>query len=326
MTWSVLVVGLGQIGMGYDLSLDPEAYVLTHARAFAGHEAFELVGAVELDPEKREAFEAHYVAPAFSDVTTAMRVLSPDVVAIATPTALHAETVRAVLGGAVTPRAILCEKPLAYELSDARLMLDEAQEKKCAVYVNYMRRAEPGVIEVKARLLEGSIGAPYKGVVWYSKGLFNNGSHFLNLLQYWLGDVSNFQIIDQGRRWGGDPEPDFTLSFGDQRIFFIAAREENFSHYTIELIGSNGRLRYEKGGEDILWQGLKNDPAFSGYTILDGVGTKIETDYDRVQWHVVDQLARSMKGFAAHICTGAEALNTIEVLTAIKEKLCRQAS
>ena len=36
---------------------------------------------------------------------------------------------------------------------------------------------------------------PIKGVCWYSKGLLNNGSHFINLLEFWLGDyVSNKRL------------------------------------------------------------------------------------------------------------------------------------
>lgn len=321
MMRSALVVGLGQIGMGYDLKLDPHDYVLTHARAFQQHPAFRLAGAIDVDPHKREVFEAHYDAPAFAEIGAAVAALQPDVVAVATPTLVHAATMRAVLQSC-RPIALLCEKPLAFELVDAREMLQGASKQDCKVFVNYMRRAESGVIEVKKRMLDGRIGKLEKGVVWYSKGLFNNGSHFLNLLQYWLGDVTDFQIVHRGRLWDGvDPEPDVVVSFGDLRILFLAAREENFSHYTIELIAANGRLRYEKGGEQIVWQGTSEDEAFAGYTILNGDETYVATDFDRVQWHVADQLANSLDGVKSNICSGIEALRTIEVLAAIKEKL-----
>jgi predicted dehydrogenase len=321
MTFSALVVGLGQIGMGYDLKLSPNDYVLTHARAFQQHPAFRLLGAVDIDPHKREVFEAHYGAPAFAEIGAAAAALQPDVVAVATPTIAHAATMRAVLQS-FQLTALLCEKPLAFELTDSREMLEVASKQDCKVFVNYMRRAEPGVIEVKNRMAGGHIGKLEKGVVWYSKGLFNNGSHFLNLLQYWLGDVTDFQIVHRGRLWDGvDPEPDVVVSFGDLRILFLAAIEENFSHYTIELISSNGRLRYEKGGEQIVWQGTSGDDSFAGYTILNGDETYVATEFDRVQWHVADQLANSLDGIKSNICSGIEALRTIEVLAAIKEKL-----
>lgn len=321
MTFSVLVVGLGQIGMGYDLNLDPDVYVLTHARAFQRHQDFQLVGGVDPDHDRRQLFEAHYGVSAYVDVESAMDKLRPDIVAIATPTAIHDLTVRVVLKTG-RPAAILCEKPLSYEKDEAREIVEAVAEHGCKLFVNYMRRSDRGVVEVKRRLNEGLIGHPIKGVVWYSKGLFNNGSHFLNLLQYWLGEITDFRILAPGRLWDGhDPEPDVAVFFQRGTVFFLAAREEDYSHYTVELVTSNGRLRYEQGGERIFWQGTVKDAACEGYTILDPVGETIDTDFARVQWHVVDQLAASLHGRQAQICSGVEALQTLEVLAEIRSKL-----
>jgi predicted dehydrogenase len=321
MTLSALVVGLGQIGMGYDLSLNPAEYVLTHVRAFHQHPAYQLQGAVDLDPQKRAIFKSNYGVPAFATVDTAMAKVQPDVVAVATPTHWHAATMQEVLH-AYAPKAILCEKPLAFDLSEAREMIQLASKRGCKVFVNYMRRAEPGVIEVKNRMSDGRIGSLEKGVVWYSKGLFNNGSHFLNLLQYWVGEVTDFQIVQPGRMWSDvDPEPDVLITFGSKRILFLAAKEENFSHYTVELLFSNGRLRYEQGGGKVIWQGVGGDQALAGYSVLKDVETCLSTDMDHVQWHVADQLASSLAGEESEICSAVEALRTIEVLASIKAKL-----
>jgi predicted dehydrogenase len=307
--------------MGYDQNHSTAEYVLTHARAFHLHSAFQLKGAVDFDPQKRSIFEANFNVPAFATVEAAMSEVHPDVVAVATPTQQHVQSMREVLHAHV-PKAILCEKPLAFDLNEARQMIELASKRGCQIYVNYIRRSEPAVIEVKNRIADGRIGNLQKGVVWYSKGLFNNGSHFLNLLQYWIGEVTEFQIVHPGRVWNDeDPEPDVLVTFGSRRILFLAAKEEKFSHYTVELIFSNGRLRYEQGGGKVIWQGVGGDQVFAGYCVLDEEETCIRADMDRVQWHVADHLASSLKGKNAEICTGEEALRTIEVLASIKEKL-----
>ena len=41
-SYSSMVVGLGQIGMEYDLSLSDDKYVYTHASAFSTHTNIEL--------------------------------------------------------------------------------------------------------------------------------------------------------------------------------------------------------------------------------------------------------------------------------------------
>ena len=94
MTATALIVGLGQIGMGYDLNHDPQKYVSTHARAFQCHPGYQLVGGVDPDAERRRLFETHYQCPVYDDVASAMESLRPDVVAVATPTAVHAATCR----------------------------------------------------------------------------------------------------------------------------------------------------------------------------------------------------------------------------------------
>jgi predicted dehydrogenase len=321
VTFSVLIVGLGQIGLGYDLKLDSAKFALTHARGFARHDAFHLVGGVDPSSERRGLFEAHYTAPAFADVRSAVAETQPDVVVVATPTASHCPTVRELIQ-AGHPKAVLCEKPLAYEIGEARELVDLCAAEGCALFVNYMRRSDRATAEIKRRLDDGSIGVPEKAVVWYSKGIFNNGSHFLNLMQFWLGDVIEFQVAAPGRLWDGrDPEPDVALTFArGTKAYFLAAREENYSHYTMEFIATNGRLRYERGGEEVLWQKTGADPAVEGYTVLDAAVETIPTGLAQAQWHVADQLAVELNGRSGRICTGSEALRTLETLVAIEAR------
>ena len=321
MTFSALVVGLGQVGMGYDLKLPSDRYVLTHCRAFQQHTEFELIAGVDPDPERRQWFERHYGCLAYTDIETAAKFHRPSVVAVSAPTPLHRSLVNSIMSS-VVPKAILCEKPLSYAIDEARDIAEACAARNCRLFANYIRRSEPGVHEVKRRLENSAIGSPVKGVAWYSKGLFNNGSHFFNLLQYWLGDVREFRIIEKGRVWGGlDPEPDFVVSFAGGIIHFLAAKEEHFSHYTVEFLAPNGRLRYEQGGARIAWQRTMSDTSCEGYTVLDPMEEIVLTDLDRIQWHVADQLAASLHGHPAQICTGAEALQTLEYLEEIRAVL-----
>jgi predicted dehydrogenase len=317
---SVLLIGLGNVAVGYDDPDAASAKFLSHARAFSRHPAFRLAGGVDPDADCRLRFEAGYGLPTYTDIDTATRELSPDIVVVATPTALHLQAVMAVLA-AGRPRAMLCEKPLAYNLKDAQQIIDACARQDCSLFVNFFRQSEPGVAEIRARLADGRIGVPLKGVAWYSKGMFNSGVHFLSLLQNLMGEVKDVRLIDTGRMWHGtDPEPDVDIAFASGRVVFLASREEDFFHNAVELIAPNGRLRYEAGGARIVWQGVEEDARFKGYTLLSEAVENIDTDFDRIQWYVVDQLAAAMEGKLAQLCSGTEALRTQEVLAIIKEK------
>lgn len=320
MSFKVLIVGLGQIGMGYDLEADSQARVATLARAFAEHGEFDLVGGVDSRAARRELFITHYARPVFSSVAAALKETKPTVVAIAVPTEAHYPVLLEVMQQTTGIKAILCEKPLSYDLAEATKMVELTAHAGVRLYTNYMRRCDRAVIEVKRRLQHGEVAGPIKGVCWYSKGLFNNGSHFLNLLQFWLGEVSGFEIIDRGRLWSGhDPEPDLKVCFESGEIYFHAAREENFSYHSVELVAANGRLRYESGS--LSWQKAVADPDNAGYVVLKPTGEAIESDAPRLQWFVADQMARDLAGEAASICTGAQGLSTIHILAQIRQKL-----
>jgi len=320
LSFQVLIAGLGQIGMGYDLEADPQVRVATLARAFAKHGEFDLVGGADSNTARRELFIAHYARPAFASVAAALEETSPAVVAIAVPTEAHYSVLLEVMQLAPGVKAILCEKPLSYDLAEAMEMVELTARTGVRLYANYMRRCDRAVIEVKRRIQHGEIAGPIKGVCWYSKGLFNNGSHFLNLFQFWLGDVSDFEIIDTGRLWlGHDPEPDLKVRFDLGEIYFHAAKEENFSYQSVELVATNGRLRYERGS--LSWQPAAADPDNAGYVVLNPTGEAIESDAPRLQWFVADQIARDLAGEAVSICTGAQGLSTIQILAQIRQKL-----
>jgi len=316
MSAAVLLVGLGQIGMGYDLQSDLDR-VYSHARAFSQHPKFDLIGGVDPNPQLRAVFEQSYGLPTWSDAKTALDQRPVDVVTIAAPTTLHGEILREVLERS-TPEVILCEKPIARDVAEAKAMVEACAENGVRLFVNFMRRSDPGVIETKRRLDLVEIGVPLKGVVWYSKGFFHTGSHFFNLLEYWLGPMRRGQVLDPGRLWDGtDPEPDLRVVFSNVPVVFLAAREEDFSHYAVELLTTKGRLRYDAGGEHILWQPAQADTQFEGYTVLAPNAESIASGMCRYQWHVAEQVAAALDGREAELCSGAEALVTLESMCSI---------
>jgi len=76
---------------------------------------------------------------------------------IATPVFLHApQTIQSFRAG----RHVLCEKPLAMNLAEARLMLQASQEAGKTFGVAYYRRFYPKVQRAKQLLAAGAIGKP----------------------------------------------------------------------------------------------------------------------------------------------------------------------
>jgi len=303
-------VGLGNIGMGYDYGLDPSKFVLSHARSFSIHPDFELVGGVDSDLKKCAEFEAEYKVPAHINLEKALKALSPTIVIIATPSNSHGLILKRILRSHV-PKAIVCEKPLDESLAVARDMLKVCNDKSVKLFVNYMRRSEDSVIKIKTMIDDQVIQPPIKAFVWYSKGLLNNGSHMLNLLEYWLGEVlGQAMILSNSCMKNSDYEPDFKLNFKKGSAIFCAGWGEDFPHLTVELLSPSGRLYYSKGGADITWQQSDNgvNPSKNIYLVT---GTKINNGFDCYQFNFAENLALALKGEKHYISTGQDALKTL---------------
>jgi predicted dehydrogenase len=303
--------------MGYDLELAPDRFVYSHARALSSHPEFKLVGAVDQGFRDRETFKQVYKLPAYETLEQAIANETVDLVVLATPTTTHYELLRELLNIS-SPKAVLCEKPLSYSIEESRQMLELCALKGVALYVNYMRRSEPGAVEVKCRIKNSEIAGKVKGIVWYSKGFLHNGSHFFNLIEDWLGEMRSFTLIDAGRSLpNGDAEPDIRVMFEKGEVLFMAAKDENFSLNAIELVADNGRLRYENGGRHIQWTPIERDKELRGYAFLASASEELPSKLNRYQHFVVDQLVEAFRGKTAYLCDGRQALQTLESMQSI---------
>lgn len=316
------MIGLGQIGQGYDYDHLRDALIVTHATGFAHHEGYQLVAAVDPDRVQRERFEKKFGRPAYADIQALMSQYQPEVVSIGVPTACHFQVFEAVMR--CGPRAVLCEKPIATCVADAKRMVSLAEENRCALLVNYMRRFDPGVLALKRAIQNGDFGEIYKGTVWYSKGLLNNGSHFVDLLRFFLGDVTQVQLVEKGRKWDGqDPEPDICLHFGNAKVYFLAAREECFSIGEMALVATRGMIRYAERGAVIEVRTTQPDPVYPGYTTLRQERQTIPTDLKRYQWHVLEALYHHLTDNIPLNSDGKSATETLAVIEDAFELLSR---
>lgn len=289
--------------MGYDRNLPSASHVLTHARALHLQPGFKLVGAFDPRPSKRSRFQRHYRQTTCSTVAKLLQEKTPDLVVVASPTATHRQLIETILKQR-TCRAILCEKPLTMSRADSEAVVRACRQKKIQLYVNFIRRVDPAVLEVKRRIEAGRFQGPFKAVVWYGKGLLHTGSHFLDLLSFWLGPVRGATLIANGRRRvNHDEEPDCRFAFKKGSAVFLAAGDGRVSHGTLEIICRNGHLSLEKNAT-IRWQSRVRP---GGHALRPHVET-LRGDMGRYQARVAKELHAALAGRKNILCTGAEAL------------------
>jgi predicted dehydrogenase len=321
--FSAAVVGLGQIGQGYDYDVQDGSRILTHAAAFAQHPGFVLLGGVDKDPEQRRRFVEKYHLPAYPDLASLWSEAEPEVYALAVPMAQHFQLAQALIGK--RPLSVLCEKPMTDSLVAGYEMVSDAEAHGCALAVNYIRRCEPGVKTLRAEIQTGKFGEIFKGKIWYGRGLHNSASHFIDLLRFLLGEVAEVQVMKTGRLWAGsDPEPDVCLYFGETPVYLLAGQAEHYSLAEMELLGTKGTIVYREGGRFIGVRRTISDPDFPRYTILNRNEIVVPNELCRYQWFVQDHLYRHLDAGEPLCINGQNALRTLEVIERIISSLRKE--
>ena len=124
----------------------------------------------------------------------------PDVLSIATPQRWHApHTILAATR--YPPRAILCEKPMAGSLGEARAMLAACERNGVKLAIGHMMRWYTVHEQARALVADGAIGTPLTATVCLEEGgLMNNGTHVLSYMQYVLGDPDPAWVIANVQR------------------------------------------------------------------------------------------------------------------------------
>ena len=311
MTEDVVIIGLGQIAYEYDLNRRNSINISTHANAFSKHDNFEIVAGIDSSLDRRKAFSEAYNVSTYEKIETEVISLNPSIVVISTPTESHSDILNEVLK-LLKPKIVLCEKPLHYSLEDAKEMVESCKENNVKLFVNYMRQSDLSTRSLYRMMRNEIIQYPIKANVWYSKGVYNTGSHLMNLLEFWLGPQLEEKVINTGNRIGDyDYEPDFYIKYKNGSANFISADEKNYSIYTIELIAQNGRLYYSDGGEKITWQNSAKDELFEGYSILDEKKKTIKNELFKSQMNVVNEINNFINNKKYFLCNADEALITI---------------
>ena len=317
--FKVLLLGLGNISQGYDYELPQSDYMLSHAQAIACGSRFELMAGVDPAQDKRDLFVQKFHKPAYANLAELKGMDAPDIVVIATPTQTHAKMIDDLLSY-VTPKAILCEKPLAYEFADAKQMVALCAEHKSALFVNFIRRTDPAIQTLKSMVQDGTLAGPFSGICWYSRGLYNTASHFCDLFSFLFGTAIGVtsRKVTENIFSPQDPQIDFNMQFQSGDIEFKSPPTPELFCNRFELIFENGIISYQQDGSvnygTVNPQSVTADRyCFSNdYSVIPG-------DMTRYQKYVYDNLFLALTGKEHDLATGEDVLQCEYVFDLLKK-------
>lgn len=171
-----------------------------------------LAAVCDINSEKADEMAALYHTRAYYSIEALLAAeKSLDVISICTPNGLHAHHAILVLNNGIN---VLCEKPLCIQTEDGEKMIEAASKSGKKLFVVKQNRYNPPVAFIKELIHSGKLGKIFSFQIncfwnrpdsyyidWKGKKaldggtLFTQFSHFIDLLYWFLGDVSTIKTI-----------------------------------------------------------------------------------------------------------------------------------
>jgi len=307
------VVGCGFIGAAAGKL---GAGAQSHAAAWARQEGVRLVALCDPDTAAlRAAMERWGVGSGFEELDDLLVQARPEIVSVCTPDATHAAVLGRVLE-APSVRAVLAEKPLAMDSAAARAIVRTAEERGVLLAVNYGRRSLPSHRRLRDWLRDGGIGAVLAVNGVYSRGLKHNGTHWLDLARFLVGEIA--QVAGFGPPAGatGDPTVDVALRFANgARGTLSGVPNLAYSLFEMDLIGTAGRARLVEGGHRFDVTAVGPSPRFPDYQeLLPAPGPA--GGLEDLVGHTAADVLDALSGGRAPMCSGWDGVVALELAEA----------
>ncbi len=210
-----------------------------------------------------------------------------DLVCIATPTIYHAPMTMAALAAGAH---VLCEKPMAMNKDESAEMLETAEARNKLHIIGHELRFNPNRRKIKSLIDSGYIGTVrHVNIVnvsaswgdprsrpagdWWSLAemgggrLGANGSHQIDLLRFWLGDISAIsgQVAtmapdrldrQSGAPWQATADDQFSFTAEMREgalcsVFVSSAGRHGIGNHT-QIFGSDGTIMLADADEKLL--------------------------------------------------------------------------
>ena len=315
-----LIFGLGKIGLDYDYDIKDRKVILTHSKALYLNRKFKIIAGIDKSSKQLLKFRSKYNIRTFRSIYDFIKFNNNnkiDLIILSTDTKNRLKDFKNILE--LKPKVVLIEKPISYNLSDTKKILKISKKNKIKLFVNFTKLSDPACIKIKKMISKNKIKYPIEGTACYSGGLYNNASHLISLLIFWLGDIKKLKILENGKKFNKfDLEPKFYLIFNKASIFFFPVKYKNYFNLSVELYSKNCKLSYKEEGRDVYWQSIINDNLFKGYKILNNKRKKIVNKMKFHQANIYNNIYNFFCSSNYTLCSSQEALVVDKVLNKIK--------
>jgi predicted dehydrogenase len=185
---------VGFIGCGGIARAHADGYrAITNAR-------IELIAGADIDPasERAQRLGRDYGVKIYGDYREMLHRESLDLISVCTWPRTHCDATVAAAGRGV--KGILCEKPMAISLDEADRMIEACAHSKTTLAIGHAHRFSPQAVKARELARQGEIGRVTMIYGHCSLDLMNNGTHVIDLINFFNGDAEPLWVMGQIER------------------------------------------------------------------------------------------------------------------------------
>jgi predicted dehydrogenase len=313
----------------------------THIRAAREIDGVEIAAIYGRNRKKCERLCELYGGALYDDFETFLKRRGMDMVAIGSPSGLHAEQ---GIAAARHGLHVLVEKPIDITSARADALIAECEGAGVTLGVFFQDRVAPDLIRLKELIEAGRLGRPvlvsacvkwYRPPEYYSEShwrgtrtldgggaLINQGVHTVDLLLWLMGDVKRVQAsaITALHRIEVEDTVVAILEFTNRAVGTLEAATSVYpgSPRRLELTGSEGTIIVEHDRiisaelreplEDLVERNAGSSNASSTSPVVADV---------RGHRRILEDFLRAMKTGGQPVCDGHEGRRSVELVQAI---------
>lgn len=312
--YNVVIIGAGNIASEYDDASSTQ--ILTHAHAVKQLSKFNLLGFYDVDKKKAKAAAVKWKTKVIYNLNSIQKNI--DIVCCAVPDEFHYSVLKEISTFSVL-KAVICEKPIAKKVIQAKELVDLYSKKDIPLFVNYTRRFMPEFMELK-KWVEQS-GRLIVGNCFYGKGVCHNCSHMLNILELFWKDikvlsVDNF-LYDY---FEDDPSVTFVLEAGSGKIYFYPIDCKIATVFEFDLFFEGGRVKYSDAEGIIEYYKIQESAVYTNelnYTLE----KRIKLERTEAMLNLYKNVYNVLNLKKEVISTGMDAYRTICLCESISDKI-----
>ncbi|MEM7566660.1 MAG: Gfo/Idh/MocA family oxidoreductase [Pseudomonadota bacterium] len=328
----------GVIGCGF--------FAQNHLNAWSGIADVDLVAVCDRDAEKADAAARRFGATAFTDAAEILETGELDFVDVITTVESHRPLVEmAAKAGA----GVICQKPFAETLDDARAMVAACEAAGVPLMVHENFRWQKGLRDLGQIVAGGSIGTPFRAHIEFGHrwpvydgqpylrtvdrlAIMDVGLHLFDVARFLLGEVTSVHCRTQRINPDVAGEDVFTASLGHASgavsvntcSFFSRRDPDPFPQVLVTVEGDAGTVE------------LLTDYRLRHHAADGTRETQAEASpapWMEAPWHVVQDSVRAIQQHWVDTLreggeprpSGADNLRTLEVAMAAYESAAKDA-